>query len=146
MTSIHDVAAYITRKGNLSTMKLQKLCYYAQGWHLAWHGTPLFDEELEAWKMGPVSRDLYKHHRGEASVDSWEHENASADNVPALGAATLDTILEFYSPYSGFELGEMTHHETPWIDAYNVGPFMKGSTRISKDALKQYFSERLSRQ
>lgn len=141
MTSIHDVAAYITQRGNLSTMKLQKLCYYAQGWHLAWHGRPLFDEDLEAWRMGPVSRDLYRKHKGQASVDSWEH--GSASDVPPEGVATLESILDFYAPYSGFDLGEMTHQERPWQEAWEaVEPMWRGSVTIDKDTIREYFSQR----
>src|SRR5215831_19020806 len=36
MANVLDVAAYILRaKGPMSAMKLQKLCYYAYGYHLA---------------------------------------------------------------------------------------------------------------
>ena len=38
----------------MSNMKLQKMLYYQQGFHLAYFGTPLFDEEIEAWMYGPV--------------------------------------------------------------------------------------------
>src|SRR5690606_18126590 len=35
-------------------MSLQKLLYYAQAWHLAVTGEPLFDEQFKAYKDGPV--------------------------------------------------------------------------------------------
>ena len=36
MTSVHDVAAALLREaGEMTTMKLQKLAYYCQSWHLA---------------------------------------------------------------------------------------------------------------
>ena len=45
MANVFDVAKYILEKlGTLSTMKLQKLCYYCQAWSLVWDDTPLFDE------------------------------------------------------------------------------------------------------
>ena len=60
MATVFDVAFYILDKlGDMSTMKLQKLCYYAQAWSLAWDGFPLFDEEFQAWANGPVCRELY---------------------------------------------------------------------------------------
>ena len=56
---IFDVAKYILRKnGPISTMKLQKLCYYAQSWSLAWDGA-----------NGPVCPELFHKHRGLYSVD-----------------------------------------------------------------------------
>lgn len=39
----------------ISNLKLQKLLYYAQGYHVAMHGVskPLFVEKIYAWKHGP---------------------------------------------------------------------------------------------
>jgi uncharacterized phage-associated protein len=49
MTNIFDVAKYILHAigGQMSTMKLQKLCYYCQAWHLAWNWTLMFPEDFE---------------------------------------------------------------------------------------------------
>lgn len=141
MTSVHNVAAGILeRTGNLSTMKLQKLCYYAQGWHLAWHGVPLFEEPLEAWKMGPVCRDLYRYHKGEASVVEWP--KGAASELSPVERRTIDAIVDFYAPYSGFDLGRKTHGERPWIEAYEgATPFMRGHVPIKQETMKQYFQE-----
>jgi len=65
MASAHDVARYILeRAGQMSAMKLQKLVYYSQAWHLVWRSRPLFPETVEAWAKGPVVRELYNVHRG----------------------------------------------------------------------------------
>src|SRR5947209_3400405 len=48
---------------SLTPMKLQKLVYYAHGWHLALTGRPLLDEEIQAWSFGPVIRSLYNEFR-----------------------------------------------------------------------------------
>ena len=39
---------------NITNLKLQKLLYYQQGYHLAVFDTPLFNEAVEAWIYGPV--------------------------------------------------------------------------------------------
>ena len=44
---------------SLSNLKLQKLLYYAQGFHLAIKNEPLFDEDIEAWTYGPVVPSVY---------------------------------------------------------------------------------------
>lgn len=50
MTSIFDVAAYVLDKlGVMTTMKLEKLCYYSQAWSLVWDERRLFPERFEAW-------------------------------------------------------------------------------------------------
>ena len=47
MARVQDVAAYILQeRGPMTAMKLQKLCYYSYGYHLAWEGERLFPESL----------------------------------------------------------------------------------------------------
>lgn len=54
MAHVHDVAAYILEKlGPMTAMKLQKLCYYAYGYHLAWEGRPLFPERVPGMGQRP---------------------------------------------------------------------------------------------
>lgn len=139
MTSVHHVAAYIVeRERNLSTMKLQKLCYYAQGWHLAWQGEPLFTEPLQAWRMGPVSPDLYRFHRGHASVGAWPQGDAT--QLSEVQKRTLDTVIDFYEPYSGFELGTRTHSERPWLEAWEWQPVARrGQVEMNLATIKEYF-------
>lgn len=65
MATAIDVAEYILRQhGEMSAMKLHRLVYYSQGWHLAWEGHPLFEDEIQAWANGPVVPALYELHRG----------------------------------------------------------------------------------
>jgi uncharacterized phage-associated protein len=141
MASVHDVAAYILgRERNLSTMKLQKLCYYAQGWHLAWRGEPLFPEPLQAWRMGPVSPDLYRYHRGQASVSAWPQGDEA--RLTAVQKGVVDTVIDFYDPYSGFELGNRTHSERPWLEAWEMRPAaQRGHVEISQNTLMEYFRD-----
>ena len=52
MATILDVGQYITELlPSVDKMKLYKLCYFSQGWHLAWTGKPLFSDEFEAGAM-----------------------------------------------------------------------------------------------
>ncbi len=45
---------------NVSNLKLQKLLYYSQGFHLALFNRPLFEEDILAWEHGPVVREVYR--------------------------------------------------------------------------------------
>jgi len=67
--SVFDVALAILQKhGPMTAMKLQKLVYYCQAWHLVWEGRPMFRERIEAWASGPVVPELYEAHRGKFMV------------------------------------------------------------------------------
>ncbi len=66
-----DVADYILlQHGAMSAMKLQKLIYYSQAWHLVWEDKALFDEEIEAWANGPVVPILHSMHRGHFKLET----------------------------------------------------------------------------
>ena len=47
----------------MTNMKLQKMLYYQQGFHLAYFETPLFDEDIEAWMYGPVVPSMYEKYK-----------------------------------------------------------------------------------
>ena len=64
-----DVAEHIlATSGEMTTMKLHKLLYYSQAWHLAWDGVPMFDDQIQAWANGPVVPAIYVFHRGQFRV------------------------------------------------------------------------------
>jgi uncharacterized phage-associated protein len=114
MTTIYDIAAYaLQRRGSrMTTWELQKLCYYAQAWSLAVHARPLFNEEFQAWKDGPVQPELYQRHKGAFSVT--EVAGGDASKVAPDDAGLVDRVLEFYSRFTPGELRELSHRERPW--------------------------------
>ena len=53
----------------ISNLKLQKLLYFAQGFHLAAFGEALFGEDMIVWSYGPAVPsvyDVYKKYRNRA--------------------------------------------------------------------------------
>ena len=138
--SAHDVAAYILeRRGSMSTMKLQKLVYYSQAWHLVWDEEPLFTEAIEAWANGPVVYELFDVHRGHFTVDSWPRgdRNNLADNE----RETVDVVLDGYGDLDGRKLSALTHGEGPWLDARDgLRPTESSSKEITCDALQIYYT------
>jgi uncharacterized phage-associated protein len=120
-------------------MKLQKLIYYAHGWHLALTGKPLLDRSVEAWQYGPVLPDVYRaFQRFGAQPISEPARHFSIDGGklglqrytmpatdPDAGYADriLRRVLEQYGGYSGIQLSMMTHADgTPWAQAWSENP------------------------
>ncbi|SNT14659.1 Uncharacterized phage-associated protein [Actinomadura meyerae] len=117
MATIRDVAAYILAKaGPMTTMKLQKLCYYSYGYHLAWEERPLFPERFQAWANGPVAPDLYACHRGRFQLDRGDIPGHS-EALDVGERESIDLVLEALGGYSAHQLSTMTHRETPWVNA-----------------------------
>jgi uncharacterized phage-associated protein len=120
MVNIFDVAKYILHSigGEISTMKLQKLCYYAQAWHLAWHGEPLFPETFKRWNNGPVCVELFDVHRGWFAISEGDipEERLTNEMLSKSGFDTINEILEDYGMYNGAQLSEISHEEDPWVN------------------------------
>ena len=118
MANVFDVAKYILqRTGKISTWKLQKLCYYSQAWTLAWTGKPLFEEEFEAWRNGPVCRELFARHKGEYAVDESIVSDADIDALSDDEKDSINVVLDTYGNKEPYELRAMSHEESPWKNA-----------------------------
>jgi uncharacterized phage-associated protein len=140
MHSAHDVAAYILDKsGPMTAMKLQKLVYYSQAWHLVWEGTELFPENIEAWANGPVVRELYDVHRGMLNVGTWPAGNAAA--LDDAERSSIDAVLNFYGDKTAFWLSELTHAEDPWKEAREgLAPGVRSNREITPASMQEYYS------
>lgn len=140
MSTVFDTAKYILHsKGRMSTMKLQKLCYYCQAWSLVWDDTELFPEEFEAWANGPVCRDLFTQTRGQFSVTE-DDEPGDISNLTAEQKETIDSVLDYYFPHNAQWLSELTHLEEPWQLAREGIPAGVGSTNIiTKESMAMYY-------
>jgi uncharacterized phage-associated protein len=120
VANVLDVAAFILRvKGPLTAMKLQKLCYYSYGHHLAWEEKQLFPERFEAWANGPVCRELYEVHRGHLQVrpGQVQQHGGKASALTTSERESVDLVLEAYGDLTAHQLSGMTHQEPPWIKA-----------------------------
>ena len=143
MANIFNVARYILQKqGNMSTWKLQKLCYYCQAWSLVWDEKPLFKEDFEAWANGPVCRELFYRHKGKfnVSVNDFPEKLEDAVSFTEDELDTIDKVLHHYGNYEPFELREQTHIESPWIEARNGCPEdIPCSNIITKDSMGAFY-------
>jgi len=139
MADVHDVAAAVVgRLGEMTAMKLEKLVYYCQGWHLAVHGTPLFDEPIEAWREGPVVPALYRRHKGRLRVADWP--SGRPERLDDDARSSIDWVVAKYGNFSAVELSEMTHHELPWRAArVGIPDSDPSTTEISRDILRTYY-------
>jgi len=140
MANVFDVATYILeKKGNMSTMKLQKLCYYAQAWSLVWDEAPLFDNEIEAWMNGPVCRDLFRRTKGQYAVCA-EDEGGNSNNLTEDQKETIDHVIGHYGDHNAQWLSQLTHMEDPWRDARQGCPDGASCTNvISNESMAMYY-------
>ena len=144
MAQVGDVAAYIMQeKSPMTAMKLHKLVYYCQAWHLVWDEEPLFDAEIQAWAQGPVIPEIYASHRGRFML-----HDCPVDGDPSRlrqeEAETIDVVLGGYGDWSGQKLVERSHSESPWRDARGGLPAgARSEAVITHDAMYEYYLSRL---
>lgn len=138
---VHDVAKYILEQcGPMTHMKLQKLCYYAQAWALVWDDEPLFDNEIEAWANGPVVRNLYAALRGNYSVEAENVRTGDSARLNDEQRETIDEVIRFYGDKSSQWLSDLTHMESPWLEARKGIPMgERGETVISHASMAEYY-------
>ncbi|OGG99911.1 MAG: hypothetical protein A2600_12900 [Candidatus Lambdaproteobacteria bacterium RIFOXYD1_FULL_56_27] len=112
------IARYDVEAGEtVSNLQLQKLLYYAQGWHLAFFGKPLFDAQLQAWDHGPVQPFVYREYKH----FSWSSITLPLHEAKKEEDPFLDCIKWFYGAIHGKELERQTHKELPWLRTYRNG-------------------------
>ena len=135
MGSLYDDGDPITH------LKLQKLLYYFQGFHLAATHKPLFSENIEAWVHGPVVREAWDEYKRFGSqvlpVSAAQPETSLSESQMNL----LTDVYNVYGQYSPWKLRNLTHDEPPWSEAYLKGR----GTVISHESMTTFFSTRLSR-
>jgi uncharacterized phage-associated protein len=140
MARVIDVAQYILqRRGEMTAMKLQKLVYYSQAWHIAWSDEKLFDERIEAWADGPVCPQLYSMHKGQFRISKIE--GADPSRLSDDQKDSIERVLAYYGEKSPQWLSDLTHMEDPWMEAREGVPDRARSQReITPDSMGRYYS------
>jgi uncharacterized phage-associated protein len=100
---------------SISNLKVQKLLYYAQGFHLAVYGVPLFPEAIKAWAHGPVVPQVY-HFYKERGSGAIPVERVNLEAYSAQVREHLDEVWAVYGQFTASKLETMTHNEPPWMN------------------------------
>ncbi len=120
----------------ITNLKLQKMLYYAQGFHLALFGKPLFAEKIEAWQSGPVVPEIYRIYKEYGTNTLPQPDNFNIEQYDRETQELLDEVYEVYGQYTSPTLRRFTEQETPWKQT----PL---NQEISHDLMKAYFETQL---
>lgn len=162
--SIQDMAKYtvlrlIQNGVTISPLKLQKVLYYMQAWHMVYfeRDNTLFDDVPEAWVNGPVYREIYNTYRSIGlydqialkDVDSC-NETLEEDTRKLHDKLRLDkeqedfveSVLKHYGTMSHDKLVFLTHSQLPWNEARRgLKAFEYTNQKISLDTMFKFYSE-----
>ena len=116
MEKILNVAEYIFREyyrvtGKLiDEMKLQKLLYFSQRETLAILNKPLFNEEFEGWKYGPISREV-------RTVFTKDGINTDTEDIKSENKYIINNVILEYGSLASWKLSEISHKEVSWLNS-----------------------------
>ena len=142
----------------LTPMKLQKLVYIAHGWHLGLFESPLVDEDIQAWKYGPVIPSIYHEAKKYGSrqisqrllevsalgINRPTLTNANDDD--ALSISLLQIIWDRYGHLDGIALSNLTHKaDTPWSKTWgNMQKEGLHRSRISNSDIQKHYAGKVA--
>lgn len=122
----------------ISNLKLQKLLYYMQGFHLALFDAPFFNETIEAWTYGPVVpvvfREFKRYQNRSINPENYHDELQLPDEEERM----FNRVYDEYSRFSAVALMQMTHNEGPWR-SHDIGDV------ITNDELRRFFLTQIDR-
>jgi uncharacterized phage-associated protein len=142
---------------SISPLKLQKLLYYIQSWHIAkLDKEPLFNSLPEAWVNGPVYRNVYNIYKEtffsnenirtklnevelSENLKSKQDELSLSENQLKL----VNAVISAYSKLSDERLVLMTHSEEPWNEARKgLSPIERSNKQLSLETIHNYFTKK----
>lgn len=143
-----EFAALAAKQGErLSHLKLQKLIYFAHGWHLGLTGKPLLDETVEAWQYGPVVPSLYEmlkeYGNQPIPLKAFDHQ---LDEQPVSNPIKelLHKIWQVYGGFSALQLSTITHEaNSPWwqvVSPYEKMGYLPKGLDVPDTLIAKFFS------
>ncbi len=150
---------------SVSPLKLQKLLYYQQSWHLVYFGleNPLFEEAPHAWVNGPVYPSIYYEYKDKVpgmcdhlSLSDFLPEGADTQGeterlVKHMGLTPeevelSDRVIMLYGSKTQNQLILLTHSEKPWSEQREgLPPYAYSDNLISLETMYHYYKERYDR-
>jgi uncharacterized phage-associated protein len=119
---------------DVSNMKLQKLLYDTQGYHLALFDERAFSEDISAWPYGTVIEPIYHEYKtyGSLPIPSPQEK----PDIPEPIWASIRHALTGRGTKSAIELSNENHTEDPWKEAWPI-------TRVIQRLINKYGSAKL---
>lgn len=137
--NVYDVAKGFLALESMTHKKLQKLCYYAQAWHLALFKDRFFNSSFEAWIHGPVCPELYHEYR-EYGWNNIPMVKTMPGSIDEDDMEFIDMIYEAYGELTGDQLEELSHSEDPWREARKgLEEWEPSHNPIDENLMKKYY-------
>ena len=76
----------------------------------------LFNEDIEAWKHGPVIPEIYNKYKsyGSSGITEYDLKNVKIIEEDEEVKNILVSVYDLFGEYSAWGLRNLTHSEEPW--------------------------------
>ena len=170
LVDIKDYTVYLglsmmTKGLSVSPLKLQKLLYYQQSWHLVYFGeeNTLFAEVPHAWVNGPVYPVIYHEYKNKVAgmcdhlkLSDFVSEGVDPTDVMKQLAVQMgltndeveltERVVMLYGSKTHNQLILLTHSEKPWSEQREgLAPYEYSDKEMSIHTMYQYYKERYDR-
>lgn len=153
---VDDLIAYMKKECKyLTPLKLQKGLYFLFAYYTQSYGkekvddedselitfdypTFLFPAQFEAWKYGPVIREVYENNKNDMYEDTF-NEDFFNDPIKHEIKLFIDDMLEELMNTSDFNLVDRSHEDDVWKEAFKTG---NGSGEMSMMAIKREYERK----
>ena len=141
MASVYDVAEFFVSlanqemEGEITSLKLNILLFFAQGHYLAKTGKLLFNNLIEAWIYGPVVPPIYEKYKEFKDRPIKTEVKDTADLFTDEESDVLFAVAREYGKYTAAHLVNETHKlGSPWSQT-------KRNAVIDNKKISEYFSK-----
>ena len=115
----------------MDQMKMHKMMYLSQRESLMVSSSPLFNDEFEAWKYGPVLVSVR---------NEYQTENMFSKNYGLLKddeKKLVESVFDRYDKYGSWQLSTLSHAELSWLQARRgLSDGEAGNRKMSLSAMK----------
>lgn len=125
-----------------SSLALQKLLYFIQGFYGAFTGTNCMQAKCFAWARGPVYAPIYFlskedniEEKIETAMQALNRDGGQRQLLPEPLERISEVVIKSFGVYSGDVLTSFTHSQTPWITTRNGDD----NTEIPFETIQKYF-------
>lgn len=118
------IAGYLIGKAGpagLDALQVMKLTYIAHGFTLGACDKPLLEDDIEAWKFGPVIRRLYSCIPAGRQPFNELLRPVETPEMEGQDRLIVDMVFEKYGKLSGLYLSTLTHRPgSPWHQTWTT--------------------------
>ena len=124
----------------MSHLKLQRLLFYCDAYHLAYFDKELITDKFEAWVHGPVVPSQFNRFNNIDFFQNIKVKDCENIKLKSKTEQLLNEVVGIYNKCTDGHLELLVKREDPWKKTRgDIPEFKKCQKEIKLDLMKQYY-------